>query len=99
MKMKLETTITEFHESLPEEQGIPRMPNVDVFKYSEMKERIFEQLESYSGVPFTVQRLCELLTQPKKHYKRVDKFMRGLEKVMLVVSTIDPCPLGGEEPL
>lgn len=99
MKMKLETTITEFHESLPEEQGIPKMPNVDVFKYSEMKERIFEQLESYSGVPFTVQRLCELLTQPKKHYKRVDKFMRGLEKVMLVVSTIDPFPLGGDDSL
>ena len=28
-----------------------------------------------------MQRLCELLTQPKRHYKRVDKFMRGLEKV------------------
>ena len=31
--------------------------------------------------PFLSQRLCELLTQPKRHYKRVDKFMRGLEKV------------------
>lgn len=95
MKMKLEVIITEFHESLPAEQSIPKMPNVDPFKYTEMKERIFEQLDSYSGVPFTVQRLCELLTQPKRHYKRVDKFMRGLEKVMLVVSTVDPLPVGG----
>ena len=38
-------------------------------------------LPFFSGIPFTMQRLCELLTQPKRHYKRVDKFMRGLEKV------------------
>jgi serine/threonine-protein phosphatase 4 regulatory subunit 2 len=45
------------------------------------------------------QRLCELLTQPKRHYKRVDKLMRGLEKVMLVVSTVEPLArgAGGQE--
>jgi len=89
-KLKLETTLTEFNETLPCEPGIAKMPNVESFKYSEMKERMMEQFESYSGVPFTVQRLCELLVQPTKHYKRIDKFMRGLEKVMLVVSTIEP---------
>ena len=26
---------------------IPKMPNVDTFKFTEMKQRIFEQLESY----------------------------------------------------
>ena len=26
---------------------IPKMPNVDTFKFSEMKQRIFEQLDSY----------------------------------------------------
>lgn len=31
--------------------------------------------------PFTIQRLCELITEPKKHYKRADKFLRGIEKV------------------
>jgi len=89
-KIKLETTISEFNETLPCEPGVTKMPNVESFKYTEMKERMMEQLESYSGVPFTVQRLCELLTQPSRHYKRVDKFMRGLEKVMLVVTTIEP---------
>ena len=33
------------------------------------------------SAPFTIQRLCELLTDPKKHYKRTDKFLRGIEKV------------------
>merc|ERR1719270_1780235 len=91
MKSKLEIIIREFNESCPEGH-LPKMPNVDVFKFGEMKERIMEQLESYTGTPFTIQRLCELLVQPKRHYKRTDKFMRGLEKIMLVVSTIDPNP-------
>jgi len=89
IKSKLEIIIREFNESCPEGH-LPKMPNVDVFKFSEMKDRIMEQLESYTGTPFTIQRLCELLVQPKRHYKRTDKFMRGLEKVMLVVSTVDP---------
>lgn len=96
VRTKLDLIITDFNIAMPEEQ-VPKMPNVDTFKFSEMKQRIFEQLESYSGIPFTMQRLCELLTQPKRHYKRVDKFMRGLEKVMLVVSTVEPLALSGEE--
>ncbi|XP_078465697.1 serine/threonine-protein phosphatase 4 regulatory subunit 2 isoform X2 [Lampetra planeri] len=40
--------------------------------------------------PFTIQRLCELLMEPKKHYKRTDKFMRGIEKNVLVVSSVYP---------
>ena len=89
IKSKLDVVIREFNESCPAE-NLPKMPNVDAFKFGEMKERIQEQLDSYTGTPFTVQRLCELLVQPKRHYKRTDKFMRGLEKVMLVVSTVDP---------
>jgi len=94
-KKKLQIVIQEFHDSSPSDD-LPKQPNVDVFQFDQMKERIFEQLESYSGIPFTVQRLCELLVQPKRHYKRTDKFMRGLEKIMLVVSTIDPNPSSGE---
>ena len=94
-KKKLQLVIQEFHDSSPSDD-LPKQPNVDVFQFEQMKERIFEQLESYSGIPFTVQRLCELLVQPKRHYKRTDKFMRGLEKIMLVVSTIDPNPSSEE---
>jgi hypothetical protein len=53
------------------------------------------QLDSYTGIPFTMQRLCELITEPRRHYKRIDKFMRGLEKIMLVVTTIEPTPEQG----
>lgn len=32
-------------------------------------------------IPFTIQRLCELLTEPKRNYTGIDKFLRGVEKV------------------
>ena len=31
---------------------IPKMPNVDTFKFTEMKQRIFEQLDSYRYILF-----------------------------------------------
>ena len=39
----------------------------------------------FSRAPFTVQRLCELIIEPKRHYKRCDKFLRGVEKVFLLI--------------
>lgn len=35
----------------------------------------------FSRIPFTIQRLCELLTDPKRNYTGTDKFLMGLEKV------------------
>ena len=88
LKAKLEAVITEFHTSLPTED-IPPVPNVDPFSFASCKSKVLQQLDYFGGIPFTVQRLCELLVSPRKHYKRTDKFMRALEKNMLIVSTVD----------
>ena len=87
--MKQEKVIDGFNLS-SNHDDLPAVPNVDQFSFKAVKEKVFQQLEQFNGIPFTVQRLCELLTNPKKHYKRIDKFMRALEKNMLVVSTIEP---------
>uniref|UniRef100_A0A672Q893 Serine/threonine-protein phosphatase 4 regulatory subunit 2-A-like n=1 Tax=Sinocyclocheilus grahami TaxID=75366 RepID=A0A672Q893_SINGR len=41
-------------------------------------------------IPFTIQRLCELLTEPKRNYAGTDKFLRGVEKNVMVVSCVYP---------
>jgi hypothetical protein len=42
-------------------------------------------LERFDGPPFTIQRFCELLLDPLKHYKKRDSFMRALEKVIITL--------------
>lgn len=88
-KEKLLNVITDFYETNPGIE-IPPYPNVDPFNYDIMKNSLLERLDSFTSAPFTVQRLCELLTFPRKQYNRIDKFMRAIEKNILVVSTREP---------
>lgn len=86
---KFVTVITDFYESTLTVE-LPPCPNVEPFNYERMKTSLLERFESFSSAPFTVQRICELLTNPKKEYNRADKFMRAIEKNVLVVSTREP---------
>ncbi|KAF7280306.1 hypothetical protein GWI33_006218 [Rhynchophorus ferrugineus] len=86
---KLINVITEFYESCTSME-IPPCPNVEIFNYDLMKNFILEKLDTFSSAPFTLQRICELLTTPHKEYTRIDKYMRALEKNILVVSTMEP---------
>ncbi|KAF5286035.1 hypothetical protein FQR65_LT12970 [Abscondita terminalis] len=86
---KLINVITDFYESCPSVE-IPPCPNVEVFNYESMKTFILDKLDTFPAAPFTVQRICELLTTPRKQYNRIDKYMRALEKNILVVSTTEP---------
>nr|CAG4644244.1 EOG090X0BWU [Lepidurus arcticus] len=89
LRQKLDTVMISFHASCPTED-LPPCPNVDPFNYQTMRDKLLEQFDYFNNAPFSIQRLCELLTTPKRHYKRTDKFMRGLEKNLLVVSTSEP---------
>lgn len=88
-KEKLLNVITDFYETTPG-IDIPPYPNVDPFNYDIMKNSLLERLDAFTSAPFTVQRICELLTFPRKQYNRIDKFMRAIEKNILVVSTREP---------
>ncbi|KXN82580.1 Serine/threonine-protein phosphatase 4 regulatory subunit 2, partial [Leucoagaricus sp. SymC.cos] len=61
------------------------------------KKYIFEQLDSFDSVPFSVQRLCELCVKPRDHYNSVGKYLRAVEKSILVTSTRDSFPPLTEE--
>ena len=42
--------------------------------------------------PFTIQRLCELATRPRAHYKSVGKYLRAVERSLFVTSTSNAFP-------
>lgn len=65
----------------------------------EAKAEIFAQLDEFEeNAPFTIQRICELCVRPQEHYKAVGKYLRAVEKTLLVTSTWDsfPNPVNGE---
>jgi len=54
---------------------------------------LLETFDRFMCAPFTIQRVSELLLHPGKHYKSTAKLFRGLEKNILVVSTVEPVTL------
>ncbi|EUB55443.1 Serine/threonine-protein phosphatase 4 regulatory subunit 2-A [Echinococcus granulosus] len=83
---KFNHVMDEFAEDIDENKrrNMPRTAELN-----DLRERVYKELNQFEGTPFTIQRICELLTEPRKHYTRPDKFLRGFEKVCLVVSTVD----------
>ncbi|KAI8998587.1 PPP4R2-domain-containing protein [Trametes punicea] len=45
-----------------------------------------------NSTPFTIQRLCELCIKPRQHYKYIGKYLRAVEKCLLVTSSWDMFP-------
>lgn len=89
-RTKLSLVIMDFHDNTPSIADLPQCPNVDPFCYDRMRRTLMSRMDSFNSAPFTIQRICELLNEPRKHYTRIDKFMRAVEKNILVVSTQEP---------
>ncbi|KAG0705946.1 PPP4R2-domain-containing protein [Suillus ampliporus] len=54
----------------------------------DIKGFIFRQLHEFDDEPpFTIQRVCELCVRPKQHYKALGKYLRAVEKSLLVTSS------------
>ncbi|KAJ2669486.1 hypothetical protein GGI25_006133 [Coemansia spiralis] len=58
----------------------------------DLEDRISYCLQSFDEAPFTIQRIAELLAWPERHYRSTIKFLRALERVVYVTSTIDEFP-------
>ncbi|KAH7889464.1 PPP4R2-domain-containing protein [Phlebopus sp. FC_14] len=64
--------------------------HLDKDEANEVKSAIFKQLHEFDdNPPFTIQRVCELCVYPKQHYKVLGKYLRAVEKSLLVTSTWD----------
>uniref|UniRef100_A0A8C5W6F0 Serine/threonine-protein phosphatase 4 regulatory subunit 2 n=1 Tax=Microcebus murinus TaxID=30608 RepID=A0A8C5W6F0_MICMU len=86
---KLEKVMDDFRTSAPEPRG-PPSPNVEYIPFGEMKERILKIVTAFKGIPLTIQRLCELLADPRRNYTGTDRLLRGVEKHVTVVSCVYP---------
>ncbi|SCV67866.1 BQ2448_5477 [Microbotryum intermedium] len=47
----------------------------------------YDALDQFTGPPFTIQRICELILYPRKHYTSLPKYLRALMRVLSVAST------------
>ncbi|KAJ1410206.1 Protein phosphatase 4 core regulatory subunit R2 [Sesbania bispinosa] len=60
--------------------------------YSELVNKLDEALTCFiDGPPFTLQRLCEILLDPRSIYPNLSKLALALEKNLLVTSTLTIC--------
>lgn len=60
--------------------------------YSELVNQLNDALLRFEeGPPFTLQRLCEILLDPKGTYTKLSKLALALEKNLLVTSTMTKC--------
>ncbi|KAI7825474.1 PPP4R2-domain-containing protein [Kickxella alabastrina] len=79
-------------EETSESQHIEDPDSVDVQDIHDLEERINYCLRTFDEAPFTIQRIAELLMWPERHYRNVIKFLRAVERVVYVTSTVEEFP-------
>lgn len=91
----LKQVLMQYYESHTASGGQQTLVSGETF--SELQNRLLEGLDLFvDGPPFTLQRICELLLNPRLTYPNLDKVALAFEKVLLVTSTVlicrDPYP-------
>ena len=69
------------HNRLTNTPGKKKKKNLEIKKYANQVLIFISR-----SCPFTIQRLCELVIEPKKYYKMYIKYLRAVEKVLSVTS-------------
>ncbi|KAF9125103.1 hypothetical protein BGW39_007655 [Mortierella sp. 14UC] len=52
-------------------------------------DRIKGLLDAFPSAPFTIQRVCELVSSPTEHHTNLIKYLRAVEKVLMITSSIN----------
>ncbi|KAG0249452.1 hypothetical protein BG011_009282 [Mortierella polycephala] len=76
-----------------ESLGLKRVPiSKDTFVIETPEgyhERINALLNAFTNTPFTIQRVCELLSNPTEHHSNLIKYLRAVEKVLMITSSVN----------
>ncbi|KAL4458305.1 hypothetical protein ABPG75_013170 [Micractinium tetrahymenae] len=73
-----------------EVEGPPRPPPAGFESVDALAARLHALLDGHEAAPFTLQRLCEVLLEPRRQYARLDKVALAIEKLLMVTSTRRP---------
>ncbi|CAB3374736.1 Hypothetical predicted protein [Cloeon dipterum] len=82
LKLKLDNNIDFFQDFCSD------LPCDKDFNLHQVRTFLYDRFDFFSRPPFTIQRLVEVLTTSRKQYQRVDKYLRAVEKNLMVVSTV-----------
>ncbi|WVZ81435.1 hypothetical protein U9M48_028812 [Paspalum notatum var. saurae] len=101
LSLKLKQVLDEYFEvQMASQDDRQQQRDFSVETYSELVSRLsdgvffslYQALWRFEeGPPFTLQRLCEILLDPKGTYTKLSKLALALEKNLLVTSTIARC--------
>jgi serine/threonine-protein phosphatase 4 regulatory subunit 2 len=90
---RLKQVLQDYYKSHADVTVGPPRPLVTGESYQELEDRLTSGLESFTdGAPFTLQRFCEVLLNPRDRYPNLDKVALAFEKLLLVTSTFSPSP-------
>mmetsp|Transcript_46525 Transcript_46525/g.131535 ORF Transcript_46525/g.131535 Transcript_46525/m.131535 type:complete len:193 (-) Transcript_46525:298-876(-) len=90
---KLESVLAEFWRDAPDLQ----VQEGESFEHVAVEPLTLSLLDARrEGAPFTVQRLCELLAEPRPSYKSTRKYVYALQRAIVVTTTEEA--LGHREP-
>ncbi len=84
----LETRLREFEAAEAVDIGPARPLLPDASSVDELLHRLSALLDGFSAPPWTMQRLCELLLEPRKQYSRLHKLTLALERLLLVTGEL-----------
>lgn len=87
----LNQVLIEFEAESRVEVG-PSVPLGAAESLSDLQRRFRRLLDSSPGAPFTLQRMCELVLQPRKQYTRIDKLAVAVDKLLTVTTAVRPTP-------
>lgn len=82
----LDSVLQDFDAESKVEIG-PSLPLANDCSLQDLQKRLHGYIDCFTDVPFTFQRLCELLIEPHKQYTHLHKVAVAYEKLLLVVQT------------
>jgi len=81
---KMERVLEDFWRDSPD----VKLQDGESFEQTTIKPLMASILEpSREGAPFTVQRLCELLVEPRRIYKSTRRFLYALQRALVISAT------------